>query len=283
MGFPFDPISTIMAGANLVSGIYQQREAEQMANRQMHEQRVFAQNGIQWKVADAVAAGVHPLFAMGAMSPNYTPVAIQDTGFADSMSRAVQHMADGYRPEEYEVVNGKRIPTPGSGKSLAEYNRQNARRAAKMARKRMDAEADLIDLQVEAARLQLNELRRTRDKQDSIIGNDDADRAKFKPWTYATNEVASPNPGKPHITAGPDTPAWTRFRIGPKISMIAPGGSSFSEALESLEGVTPKLFVIAANMAEFGPGWLDQVAKELNWSSAKKKQVYEQVIPFLVP
>lgn len=41
-------------------------------DRQM--QLDFAQKGIGWKVADAKAAGVHPLAALGVMPSNYTPV-----------------------------------------------------------------------------------------------------------------------------------------------------------------------------------------------------------------
>lgn len=37
-------------------------------------QREFAQQGVRWRVADAQAAGVHPLFALGAQLPGYQPV-----------------------------------------------------------------------------------------------------------------------------------------------------------------------------------------------------------------
>ena len=39
-------------------------------------QKEFAQNGIRWKVADAKAAGLHPLAALGAQTPGYTPSAV---------------------------------------------------------------------------------------------------------------------------------------------------------------------------------------------------------------
>lgn len=39
-------------------------------------QKEFAQNGIRWKVADAKAAGLHPLAALGAQTSGYTPSAV---------------------------------------------------------------------------------------------------------------------------------------------------------------------------------------------------------------
>lgn len=48
--------------------------AQAEANRQM--QLDFAQKGIQWKVRDAEAAGVHPLFALGASTHSFAPVSL---------------------------------------------------------------------------------------------------------------------------------------------------------------------------------------------------------------
>lgn len=46
-------------------------------NRQNYEaQKEFAQNGIRWKVADAKAAGLHPLAALGAQTSSYSPSAV---------------------------------------------------------------------------------------------------------------------------------------------------------------------------------------------------------------
>lgn len=37
-------------------------------------QKEFAQQGVRWRVEDAKAAGVHPLFALGAQVPSFSPV-----------------------------------------------------------------------------------------------------------------------------------------------------------------------------------------------------------------
>lgn len=50
----------------------------QIANQNIANQREFAQQGIRWKVADAEAAGLHPLAALGAQVSSYSPVSVGD-------------------------------------------------------------------------------------------------------------------------------------------------------------------------------------------------------------
>lgn len=50
------------------------------ANKQAALQKQFAQSGIQWKVADAEKAGIHPLYALGANTISYQPT---DVGSSD--------------------------------------------------------------------------------------------------------------------------------------------------------------------------------------------------------
>lgn len=64
-------------------------DAAMQAQRNYENQREFAQYGIRWKVADAQAAGVHPLFALGGNTASYSPNPIvTETG--QDLSRAAQ-------------------------------------------------------------------------------------------------------------------------------------------------------------------------------------------------
>lgn len=62
-------------------------------------QREFAQNSIQWRVADAEKAGVHPLFALGAPPISYSPAYVGDSGpnvsqMGQDISRALMAQMD---------------------------------------------------------------------------------------------------------------------------------------------------------------------------------------------
>lgn len=54
------------------------------AKDQMAMQKQFAQNGIRWKVEDAKRAGIHPLYALGAPTMSYSPVATGDYGVSQA-------------------------------------------------------------------------------------------------------------------------------------------------------------------------------------------------------
>lgn len=84
----------IGAGAKLLGGIFgsnatekaneqamalaREQNAQNQRNfeTQIQLQKDFAQTGIQWKVQDAKAAGLHPLYAMGASGTSYAPVSV---------------------------------------------------------------------------------------------------------------------------------------------------------------------------------------------------------------
>lgn len=54
-------------------------------------QRELAQHGISWRVADAKAAGIHPLFAMGAQIPMANPMVLGDS-LGTSIAQAGQNV-----------------------------------------------------------------------------------------------------------------------------------------------------------------------------------------------
>lgn len=111
--------SLISAGANLIGGWLNRDSNEDIAaanraaqaeyNRQQIEQAEknramqiqFAKEGVRWKVDDARAAGVHPLYALGANTVSYSPVSLgggayqqpQDNSFGNALARAGQDIS----------------------------------------------------------------------------------------------------------------------------------------------------------------------------------------------
>lgn len=67
------------------------KQAEALAAQEYERQKEFAKMGIQWKVADATAAGVHPLFALGASTSSYAP---QSIGLENASAHLGKGLAD---------------------------------------------------------------------------------------------------------------------------------------------------------------------------------------------
>ena len=70
-------VGGVASGIGSIIGSNNSAASAEAINRANYEhQKEFAQNGIRWKVADAKAAGLHPLAALGAQTSGYTPSAV---------------------------------------------------------------------------------------------------------------------------------------------------------------------------------------------------------------
>lgn len=93
-----------LAGS-VVSGLFGRSQAK--SNEKLQKQ--FAQNSVQWKVADAKKAGIHPLAALGAQTHSFSPVqggdwsglasAGQDLGRAMQSGSTQKQRVDAYTAE----------------------------------------------------------------------------------------------------------------------------------------------------------------------------------------
>lgn len=62
---------------------------DRWAERNIEMQEDFAKQGIRWKVKDAKAAGVHPLYALGANTVSFSPVSVGGVGHSDPLPGAL--------------------------------------------------------------------------------------------------------------------------------------------------------------------------------------------------
>lgn len=92
----------ISAGASLIGGYLnskatqkQNAAAAALADKNMQQQRDFAEHGLTWKINDALknADKVHPIYSLGASTPSYTPVSANfsaDHGIGNAIGSAGQ-------------------------------------------------------------------------------------------------------------------------------------------------------------------------------------------------
>jgi len=92
-------LGDILSGFGKIADFFtssENRESqERIAAQNIANQREFAQNGIRWKVADAQAAGLHPLAALGAQTSSFSNVVGSDglksdfSGLGQDIGRAI--------------------------------------------------------------------------------------------------------------------------------------------------------------------------------------------------
>lgn len=82
----------------LIGAGQSQASAERLNQLNYEHQKEFARNGIRWKVADAKAAGLHPLAALGASTASYSPSAVigdsPDYSFLKDMGQGIDRAMD---------------------------------------------------------------------------------------------------------------------------------------------------------------------------------------------
>lgn len=86
--------AVIGAAADVVGGYLSGERAEKASKKAYKRALEFAQNGIQWKVADANAAGINPYYALGAPTASYTDSGIGASGgIGEGLSNAGQSIS----------------------------------------------------------------------------------------------------------------------------------------------------------------------------------------------
>lgn len=116
------------AGASILGGIMGNKANEKAnaanqatALRQEALQKEFAQSGIQWKVADAEKAGIHPLYALGANTISYSPSSVGATpnnfdflgNAGQNIGRAIQAGSSNSRRMEALATTAQQIQLEG--------------------------------------------------------------------------------------------------------------------------------------------------------------------------
>ena len=85
--------SIISAGASLLGGAIGRNSQKNANENNAALQKEFAQNSIRWKVADAEAAGIHPLAALGASGYSASPSYVGDTSLPTAFSQMGQDIS----------------------------------------------------------------------------------------------------------------------------------------------------------------------------------------------
>lgn len=82
----------ISAGANLIGGLIGNKNQREINETNVDVSREYAQSGIQWRVADAKAAGIHPLVALGSNYQPSAPISVGSSALPDAFSSMGQSL-----------------------------------------------------------------------------------------------------------------------------------------------------------------------------------------------
>lgn len=226
-------------------------QSERQAERNIALQKEFAQHGIQWRVADAQAAGLHPLYAIGGSGASFSPNPVVIPGGASpgprhsedlgqNLSRAVMAQSTELdleaRRAQLELLKAQ----TGKEVAIAQYYASQAGR---------DAQSPSIAFP---------EVGQPRGVMEDPIGGSFHNRSVVKPA-----EIISPDFLNPYKTSGAPSPGFTEFRIGKDGLRILLPQSNEGPA-ESLESVSWWMWpgIIKLNADHYGKTWIKDLASQ---------------------
>lgn len=225
-------IPAIAAVAGSLIGARSQRNANE-ANEQV--QREFAQHGVSWRVADAKAAGLHPLFALSGSGATYSPSAqpvFNGAELGQNLSRAASAFSS---PTDQELKKAQLEAVQAA--TTRDYAQASvfASEAKRLEQQSNPPVAQSFPVSMPG---------------QTLIKNSDA---------VAFDGLASPaplapmEPVPPYLSTQKAEPGFKVFAVPGVGEVILPQASSMSEALESLENPVLQAAVAAANAVHYGP------------------------------
>lgn len=203
--------------------------ARKAAAQQAALQKEFAQNGIRWKVADAKAAGLHPLAALGAQTTSYQPVSVgQDFSafgqMGQDVSRAMMATADA---KERAGIQAEQMQMQRESHG-AQINRINAETAL-----------DEMRMREIASRINKNASAQIGPPMPRISKGGKPNSPQG--FVMEDNRIVKSNPSDATLAAGPAAPGFQKFRVGgAKYGFdVELPSQQMSESLEGAEWFSP--------------------------------------------
>lgn len=212
------------AAGSVVGGLLGQSASAQASAQNYAAQKEFAQNGIRWRVADAKAAGLHPLAALGAQTPSYTPSAfVGDTSWmgdaAQSLGQGIGRAAEAKMTAK-ERARQRMIADQSVSLSMETKRLQNQYLETQIAAQKQDMALQLARSAAMAVRTQ-----QAVPGMPSIGGDGTVIAGQAQAYPTAGTkekpvEVSTSLPGSPHQQAGlnPDV-KWRKTATGYKVAM----------------------------------------------------------------
>lgn len=262
------PVMAAMALGSAAASVYGGRQANKankaMAAQQEALQREFAQQGIRWKVADAKAAGLHPLYAIGAQGAQYSPVS-----YSDSMGPAIAQAGQQISSAAGQYIDHK------NQQRIASEQRQLAQDQIILGQQRLRSQIHVDTAQANY----YNAMAAQALRQPSsgfgdgntglgspvtdpalIAGQQDSGAVVVKPAEVTTNK-----PGSPSIQAG-ENPGWVIEKIGGRLKSVRLN----DEAAEAWGDVAAPIINAAATAYYYTFNTLPEITKHnvgvlMNW------------------
>lgn len=260
----FDWVKGLPLIGDLIGAASQQRANRE--NRLMQEK--FASQGIRMRVEDAKAAGLHPLFALGASVPGYSPSA-QPLFNGAELGQNIGRAASQFSQDERELRAAQlRAINAGAMKDEA----LAAAAASEMAR---NAQEQYVSRPPVAQAFPVRPPGWDPAEWAGYVRSGMGPEAESSTMVrHSGQELDPPHPYLVNPT-GPAAQSLKRWGFPGVGEILAPAAADFSESLEGVENMLTASAIVYANVVHYKdrPHHLKQV---LNFLQERAKQISAQ-------
>lgn len=260
-----DPIVTgamIGAGANLLGGVLSGSSSRRNVQRQIGFQREMAQHGVEWRVADAKRAGVHPVYALGAALPSAAPIPVgpgEDYGIAaagQDIGRAVAATQTAEQRAEQQLRVRLAQSQIDENDARAGYYRFLATGGGARPNPPFPA------VSAEGGSAPYQEVQMPQAVQIRP-GDEYTVPGAFDVVAPKASDQMSARSGAPYIAAGLP-PGSKEYRLTPNMAVLLPAANDLGEALEPLsESLGIALMWYKINVQHYGREFTDLAFQEM--------------------
>lgn len=239
----------------LVQGLFaddaqedQQRSVEAQQDKNIAFQKEFAQHGVRWRVEDAKAAGVHPMYALGASGAAFAPNPIVLDGGGGS-----RHYGEAFGKGLQQIIAALFQANQAKDLALSQAVGSNAALASTVAQSSTPFPRDYGDLGDEFDITRWQRVGAVPMNLQNAI-----DSQQLKP-----DERVSSRSGFPGVSAATGRPEAMEVEIPGGLRMLLPHASNPAEAHEALgESPLEHLRWLQINSDHYGPGWMRSYLKQ---------------------
>lgn len=239
-----DPVvggSLVSGGFSLLGGSLGNRAAKRARRQDIALQKEFAQHGVQWRVEDAKAAGIHPLAALGMQGVPYSPV-----GFQDSLGSALAEAGQSIGGAVSRTMTAGQKAQQLLGLRLVQSQIDETDMRTRLLQSEIDRNRYEMQPQVQTFPVPDNgaviEGQPLLSPQGTVLLEDSGVPSGQVLGTPAG--VISAKASNEAVMAG-DTPLWRNFKVAPGVVIGLPGGVS-GDAAEVLESLAESPVMFAA-------------------------------------
>lgn len=237
----------IGAAGSLLGGKFANDGAE--ANRQAdyEAQKEFAQHGLRWKVADAKAAGLHPLAAINGAGASFSPsgYTVGDSG----VSGAAAGIGDALTQMGQNTKRAQNATATQHERELADLSLERARLSNRLLEAQITSE--WASTMGQPGNPPMPRAVNPSARAAAIVSRGTSPTAGRSGLMQTDPSVAISSAASDHSVEAATTPGWKDFPISKNISLRLPSQA----ASESLEQMGPLAGPGAALAAAFDKGF----------------------------